>query len=152
MSLRDAIRPKGMTKDEIESSDGPAGEAQLRYRDELNDNGTGGVALMEKPLQEKRRVRSLRGPVLAAIAMTWINPSAYLDGFVMLGSVANQYGEQKWFFALGALFATLVWFPAIGYGAQRLAGPLSQPKVWKWINLGIAAMMFFLAVKLLTTI
>ena len=38
---------------------------------------------------------------------------------------------------------------AIGYGAKALRGPLSKPLVWRGIDAAIAAIMFWLAIKLL---
>ena len=88
-------------------------------------------------------------PALAAVALTWLNPSAYLDSLVMIGGLANQYGDPgRWLFTGGALLASFIWFPVVGYGAGLLAGPLSSPKVWRVLNVAIAAVLAGLAVKL----
>src|SRR5699024_5817208 len=39
-------------------------------------------------------------PALATLAICWLNPAAYVDVLVMIGGLANQYGETgRWFFA-----------------------------------------------------
>src|SRR5699024_5452124 len=37
--------------------------------------------------------------VLTALALTFLNPHVYLDTVLMLGSIANGFGEQRWAFA-----------------------------------------------------
>ena len=83
-------------------------------------------------------------------AFTWLNPHVYLDTVVLVGSIANArpQGEQA-AFATGATFASLLWFFAIGYGAKALREPLSKPNVWRAIDVAIAMIMFWLAIKLL---
>lgn len=89
-------------------------------------------------------------PMLMAIVLTWLNPNAYLDSFVFIGGVGAQYGETgRWIFAAGAFAASLIWFPAVGYGAAALSRPLSSPKVWRWINVGVALVLSGLALKLI---
>lgn len=89
-------------------------------------------------------------PMLMAIVLTWLNPNAYLDAFVFIGGVGAQYGESgRWVFAAGALAASFIWFPMVGYGAAALSRPLSSPKVWRWINAGVAVILTALAVKLM---
>ncbi|MBN9644994.1 LysE/ArgO family amino acid transporter [Corynebacterium mendelii] len=89
-------------------------------------------------------------PVLAAVVMTWLNPGTYVDVVVMLGGMANQYGESgRWLFATGAIAASTIWFPSIGYGAAALAKPLSNPTVNKWVNVGIGVTMVLIAARLI---
>lgn len=93
--------------------------------------------------------QSIRKPVLAAIAMSWLNPGAFVDGFVMLGGVANQYGNLAWALGVGALTATLTWFPALGFGARAMSRHLAKPAVWQKINIGIGLMMLVIAGRLI---
>lgn len=83
-------------------------------------------------------------------AFTWLNPHVYLDTVVLVGSIANArpQGEQA-AFATGATLASVLWFFAIGYGAKALREPLSKPNVWRAIDVAIAMIMFWLAIKLL---
>ena len=36
------------------------------------------------------------------LALTFLNPHVYLDTVILLGSIANQFEEDRWFFAIGA--------------------------------------------------
>ncbi|WP_306529369.1 LysE/ArgO family amino acid transporter, partial [Corynebacterium bovis] len=99
----------------------------------------------------RRTLARVPRPVVVALAMTWLNPGSYIDGFVMFGGIANQQGaDARWVVASGATLATLLWFPVIGYGAAALSGPLSRPGVWRAINIVIAAVMVAMAVRLAT--
>lgn len=102
----------------------------------------------------KERVRTQKTwvkPVTAALLMTWLNPGAYVDALVIIGGIANQYvGPERWYFIGGCILASLIWFPALGYGARALATPLSSPRVWRGINAGVALVLTTLALKLLT--
>lgn len=89
-----------------------------------------------------------RNPAVAAILMTWLNPAFYLDGVVMYGGLANQFGDQRWILGAGALTVTLLWFPIIGYGAQALSGSLAKPRVWQIINAVIGIIITIIAIRL----
>ena len=97
-----------------------------------------------------RNGQSLHSVLALCVALTWLNPHVYLDMVVLIGSIANSrpQGEQAPF-AGGASLASFAWFFAIGYGAKALRAPLSRPAVWRGIDFAIAAVMFWLAIKLL---
>ena len=91
-----------------------------------------------------------RGSVVATtLAITFLNPHVYLDTVLMLGSIANGHGEQRWAFATGASIGSVVWFTALGLGARALAGPLGRPGTWRVLDGVIGLTMIGLAVLLL---
>ena len=99
---------------------------------------------------EMRESSPSRSIVLSALAITLLNTHVYLDTVVMLGNLANQHGPDRWWFTLGACLASLIWFPARGYGARALAGPLGRPGVWRLIDLVIGMVMIAIAIRLIT--
>jgi len=87
--------------------------------------------------------------VVKALALTWLNPHVYLDTVILVGSIANTHGHDgRWWFALGAVLASVLWFTALGYGGRRLAPFLATPRAWQVLDLLIAATMLVLAVRL----
>jgi len=86
--------------------------------------------------------------VATTLALTYLNPHVYLDTVVMLGNIANQQGDGRWWFAGGAAVGSLLWFTALGFGARLLAKPLGRPAVWRGIDAGIAVVMLVIAFKL----
>lgn len=91
---------------------------------------------------------SLWAALAACFAFTWLNPHVYLDTVVLMGTVGNGYGENRWWFALGAAVASAIWFTALGFGA-RLLGPLFRsPVAWRVLDVLIAVTMFAIAATL----
>jgi L-lysine exporter family protein LysE/ArgO len=94
---------------------------------------------------------SLRSAVLLALAMAWLNPHFYLDTMVMLGTVANAFGNARWWFFAGTLIASTVWFVGLGLGARALRGLFARPVAWRALDSMIALIMGGLGVGLLAT-
>lgn len=89
-------------------------------------------------------------PILTALGCTFLNPSAYLDCVVLIGSLSNHFGDTgRWAFAGGAMISSLIWFPAITYGARLLAKPLSKPRVNQWTDRIIALVMVAMATRII---
>jgi L-lysine exporter family protein LysE/ArgO len=87
--------------------------------------------------------------VLLTLALTWLNPHFYLDAVLMLGTVANSFGNDRWWFVSGTLVASVLWFFGLGYGARLLRGVFSRPSAWRVLDSGIAIFMGVLGVGLL---
>lgn len=94
---------------------------------------------------------TLRNVALTALSLTWLNPHVYLDTVILLGSVAHQHGDHGFFFSLGALLGSIVWFSGLGFGAYQLAPLLSSPRAWRIIDVVVAITMFVMAGLLLTS-
>src|SRR5215204_366409 len=41
--------------------------------------------------------------IMLTLALTWLNPHFYLDAVLMLGTVANSFGSDRWWFLSGTL-------------------------------------------------
>ncbi|CAN1508857.1 COG1279 Lysine efflux permease [Candidatus Nanopelagicaceae bacterium] len=83
-----------------------------------------------------------------ALALTWLNPHVYLDTVILLGSVANQFDSNRWYFAIGASVASVLWFTVIGFGARAASKYMSRPIFWKILDSLIAVVMFSIAITL----
>ena len=84
--------------------------------------------------------------IATTLALTLLNPHVYLDTVILLGSIAGQLPEQERLaFAVGAAFASMVWFYGLGYGARILA-PLFQKQLsWKILDVVIGIIMWGIA-------
>jgi L-lysine exporter family protein LysE/ArgO len=92
---------------------------------------------------------SLSGALVLTATFSLLNPHVYLDTVVFLGAVASQFGEERWWFALGASVASIVWFLSLAYGAKSLARFVTKPTFWKVLDRAIAVVMFALALSLI---
>jgi L-lysine exporter family protein LysE/ArgO len=91
---------------------------------------------------------NLKQTVLTVLALTYLNPHVYLDTVIFIGSIANQFKEDKWFFVIGAVIASFTWFFSLGFGAKKASVLVSKPTFWKILDIFIAAVMFSLAITL----
>ena len=92
---------------------------------------------------------SLRTAIGTCLALTLLNPHVYLDTVVLLGSVAGTHGDDRWWFGLGAIIASALWFTALGYGARLLRPLFARPAAWRVLDGIIAVVMVAIAVSLL---
>lgn len=97
-----------------------------------DDNGTGLVKV-----------------ALTTLALSLLNPHAFLDTVVLLGSLAGRYsGEARLLFAVGAIAASCVWFYGIGFGARILAPLFRRPVAWRVLDILVGCTMWGIAASL----
>lgn len=94
------------------------------------------------------RATRLAPVLLTCLALTWLNPHVYLDTVFLLGSVASTHGDDRWWFAAGAVTASFVWFFSLAIGARYLGRWLSTPKAWRVLDGVIAVVMIGIAISL----
>ena len=92
---------------------------------------------------------SLAATLVSVLALTWLNPHVYLDTVVLLGSIANTHGDDRWWFGLGAALGSVVWFAALGFGARLLQPVFARPVAWRVLDAIIAVIMVAIAVSLI---
>ncbi|MBA1263744.1 LysE/ArgO family amino acid transporter [Stutzerimonas sp. NM35] len=97
--------------------------------------------------EAQRSPRSRRSVLLAALAVTLLNPHVYLDTVLLIGSVGAQQPEPG-AYTLGAASASTLWFLLLALGGAWLAPWLARPLTWRLIDLGVAGMMFAIATQL----
>ena len=91
---------------------------------------------------------SAKAALLAVLGFTLLNPHVYIDTVLLLGSIGNQFGDERWAFGGGAMLGSLVWFSLLGWGARSLAPLLKSARAWKWIDIAIGCIMFAVAILL----
>ena len=102
----------------------------------------------EKLITSEYSSESIGKIARTTLALTWLNPHVYLDTVILLGTVSNQFKENRWIFSAGAMLASTLWFAAIGFGAQSAARFMSRPIFWKILDGVIAVIMFSIAILL----
>lgn len=96
----------------------------------------------------EQKLKSPLKILLTLFTFTFLNPHVYLDTVILLGSVANQFAHQRWYFALGASLASCTWFALIGFGARFASQYMTRPIFWKILDSLIAVIMFAIAASL----
>lgn len=106
--------------------------------------GSTTIILDEQPRQSLRKVMTM------TCGFTLLNPHLYLDTVLLMGSVSLSQPEAgRPYFGLGAVLASFVWFPLLGYGARVLKPVFSSPLAWRVLDGLTAAIMLTLAGTLL---
>ena len=95
---------------------------------------------------------SPRQAVLSALAFSFLNPHAWLDTAVLIGTASLAYGQGSAVFGLGAATGSLVWFLALGAAAFWLGRRLNSLHVWRVLDGLVALMMWGTAAWLLTSL
>ncbi|MBD7956171.1 amino acid transporter [Microbacterium sp. Sa4CUA7] len=107
-----------------------------------------GVTPVSVAVPRTRTAAGLTAALLTCLALTWLNPHVYLDTVFLVGSVASTHGDGRWWFAAGAMAASIVWFFSLAYGSRCLGRWLASPHAWRMLDAAIAVIMAGLAVTL----
>ncbi len=93
---------------------------------------------------------SRRQAVTSALAFSWLNPHAWLDTAVLIGTASLAYGApgNRWF-GLGAAVGSTVWFLVLGVAVFWLGRRLGSAMLWRWLDGTVAVMMWGTAAALL---
>lgn len=95
---------------------------------------------------------SPRKAVLSALAFSFLNPHAWLDTAVLIGTASLAYGQGSTTFGLGAATGSLVWFVSLGAAAFWLGRRLNSLHVWRALDGLVALMMWGTALWLLRSL
>lgn len=99
---------------------------------------------------ETNGASSLKGAVLATLAVTLLNPHAYIDTILLLGSLAGQQPEsQRLFFGAGAITASIAWFFSLSLGAGLLAPLFKQKIAWQILDTSVGVVMWSIGIGVL---
>ena len=91
--------------------------------------------------------RSLKGVLFTTLAVTLLNPQAYLDTLLLIPAGGAQQEDATTFVA-GASSASVLWFGMLAWGGSALAPVLSRPVAWRLIDGVIGLMMAAIAIHL----
>jgi len=85
---------------------------------------------------------SRRQAIGAALAFSWLNPHAWIDTAVLIGTASLAYGQGSTSFGLGAAAGSVLWFLALGGAAFWLGRRLNSLRVWRALD-GVVALMMW---------
>ena len=86
----------------------------------------------------------------AALAFAWLNPHAWLDTAVLIGSASLAWGTPgNAVFGAGAAAGSVIWFGGLGLAVFWLGQRLGKPYLWRALDGLVALMMWGTALVLL---
>ncbi|MFM7330702.1 MAG: LysE/ArgO family amino acid transporter [Brachymonas sp.] len=79
----------------------------------------------------------------SALAFSWLNPHAWIDTAVIIGTASLAYSApSNWVFGIGAALGSALWFVTLGFGAAAMAKKLAHPAVWRAIDVLVVITMW----------
>ncbi len=89
---------------------------------------------------------SLKNIIIKTLGFTYLNPHVYSDTVFFLGNFSKNFLiSHKYFFGIGAAFASFLFFFSLGYLAKFFSDYLINSKVWQIINFFIIIFMTVLS-------
>jgi len=104
-----------------------------------SDTSSASVNTMASP---RPQPVTCRQAVLSALAFSWLNPHAWLDTAVLIGTASLAYGQGSTTFGLGAAAGSMLWFLALGAAAFWLGRRLHSLHIWRALDGAVAVMMW----------
>ncbi|WP_341908542.1 LysE family transporter [Polaromonas sp. YR568] len=109
------------------------------------------VALADGPQASgAARAVTRRQAVVLALTLSWLNPHAWLDTAVVIGTASLAYAQpQNAVFGLGAAVGSTLWFASLGLAMAVLGRRMDSPVFWRALDGLVALMMWGTALWLL---
>jgi len=91
-----------------------------------------------------KKSKNLKNIILKTLGFTYLNPHVYSDTVFILGNLSKSFQlENKFYFALGASLASIIFFYSLGYMSSMFANFIKKKNTWKYIN---SFIIFFMSV------
>ena len=91
-----------------------------------------------------KKSKNLKNIILKTLGFTYLNPHVYSDTVFILGNLSKNFQlENKFYFALGASLASIIFFYSLGYMSSMFANFIKKKNTWKYIN---SFIIFFMSV------
>lgn len=91
------------------------------------------------------KVSSVTSVAATGLTVSVLNPHAWVDTMVVLGTMANTFGDERWLFGAGAVLASATWFAVLALGAAGLSRFLNSARTWTIIDLAVGVTMVAVA-------
>ena len=100
-------------------------------------------AAVNSPVLIDNPAVSRRQAIGTALAFSWLNPHAWLDTAVVMGTASLAYAQpDNLVFGAGAATGSLLWFSALGLAMALLGRRLNSPAIWRALDALVALMMW----------
>ncbi len=94
-----------------------------------------------------KKSKNLKNIIFKTLGFTYLNPHVYSDTVFILGNLSKNFKlEDKFYFALGASLASIIFFYSLGYMSSMFAGFIKKKSTWKYINTFIITFMSILVI------
>ena len=93
-------------------------------------------------VKNTKRLQDLKSIILKTLGFTYLNPHVYSDTVFILGNLSKNFTLlNKFNFAFGASFASIIFFYSLGYMSSLFSNFIKMRSTWKYINTFIIGFM-----------
>ena len=97
-----------------------------------------------------KRSQNIKNIILKTLGFTYLNPHVYSDTVFILGNLSKNFLLQdKFYFAVGASIASIIFFYSLGYMSSLFAKFIKKRNIWKYINSFIIVFMIVLIIYII---
>jgi len=101
----------------------------------------------EYKIKNIERSQNFKNVILKTLGFTYLNPHVYSDTVFILGNLSKNFVlQEKFYFAFGASFASIIFFYSLGYMSSMFASFIKKKNTWKYINSFIVSFMSILVI------
>ena len=101
----------------------------------------------EYKIENIERSQNFKEIILKTLGFTYLNPHVYSDTVFILGNLSKNFVlQEKFYFAFGASFASIIFFYSLGYMSSMFANFIKKKNTWKYINSFIISFMSILVI------
>ena len=98
-------------------------------------------------IENTKQSQNIKNIVFKTLGFTYLNPHVYSDTILILGNLSKNFLLQdKFYFALGASIASIIFFYSLGYMSSLFAKFIKKHNIWKYINFFVIAFMTVLVI------
>ena len=98
-------------------------------------------------IKKIERSQNFKDIILKTLGFTYLNPHVYSDTVFILGNLSKNFAlQEKFYFAFGASFASIIFFYSLGFMSSAFANFIKKRNTWKYINSFIIFFMSILVV------
>ena len=101
-------------------------------------------------IENTKRSQNIKNIILKTLGFTYLNPHVYSDTIFILGNLSKNFLlKDKFYFALGASIASIIFFYSLGYMSSLFAKFIKKQNTWKYINFFIILFMTILVIYII---
>jgi L-lysine exporter family protein LysE/ArgO len=94
----------------------------------------------------------LQTTILATLSFSFLNPSAYVDTLVIIGTKSLNFPvDQRLVFGVGAVLASGFWFFTLAYGASKLSPIFRSQIAWRTLDIISGCIMLGIATTIVAS-
>ena len=101
-------------------------------------------------IKNTERSQNFKKIIFKTLGFTYLNPHVYSDTVFILGNLSKNFTlQEKFYFAFGASFASIIFFYSLGYMSSMFTNFIKKKNTWKYINSFIVFFMSVLVVYII---